>query len=98
MLRVFANTNFIACIMSAVCVLASGACRARLPSHHPTRFAAGELLPSLAVFRQQPMCLALLVAMNVFLFVASPPHLQPLPRPVTPFSTATLPCCSGRIF
>jgi hypothetical protein len=78
-LRVFANTNFIACIMSALCVVASGACGALLPSHYPTRSAAGELLPSLAAFRQQPMCLALLIAMNVFLFVASPPHLQPLP-------------------
>lgn len=52
-LRVFAHTNVIACIMSAVCVIVSG-----------------ELRPSLVAFAEQPMCLALLILMNIFLYFA----------------------------
>jgi hypothetical protein len=66
-LRVFAQTNFTACIMSAACVLLSGALPALLLKLFLKLAATGELRPSFSAFREQPMCLAFLIAMNVFL-------------------------------
>ena len=74
MLQVFAHTNFIACIMSAAGLLLSGALSYLQwygnQWHVPAKeLATGELLPSLAVFLEQPMCLLLLIAMNTLLYV-----------------------------
>jgi drug/metabolite transporter (DMT)-like permease len=101
-LRVFAQTNFIACIMSAVCVIVSGVQSLLLHVDSLKRASAGELHPSLVAFAEQPMCLALLILMNIFLCV---------PVPTAPFVTKstlnvitycfphispdTSQCCSG---
>jgi hypothetical protein len=74
-LRVFAQTNFIACIMSAACVLLSGELPTLLPKRFLKHAAAGELRPSFAAFQEQPMCLAFLIAMNIFLCVPLPAAL-----------------------
>jgi hypothetical protein len=88
-LRVFSQTNFVACIMSAVCVIVSGVQSPQLHVHSLKRASAGELYPSLVAFAEQPMCLALLVLMNIFLCV---------PVPTAPFVTKSTAECNNLLF
>jgi hypothetical protein len=88
-LRVFALTNFIACIMSAVCVIVSGVQSLLLLKESLKRASAGELHPSLVAFAEQPMCLALLILMNIFLCV---------PVPAAPFVTEYTFECNNLLF